>query len=202
VALGPPRAAPAPALRRSGKHWVAWADEHARGSQRVDDLAEPFRSGVREFLGALHAAGARVTVHATRRSARRAYLFHWCWLLALERVEARDVPPHAGVPIAWDHGNRARSAIAARAMVRGFALAVPPRSVHAPSLRSHHILGNAIDMTIRWRGAIHVAARGGRRIALGHHADVNQNAVLHALGASYGVHKLVTDAPHWSVDGR
>ena len=24
---------------------------------------------------------------------------------------------------------------------------------------------------------------------------------LHAVGASYGVHKLIGDDPHWSIDG-
>jgi hypothetical protein len=33
-------------------------------------------------------------------------------------------------------------------------------------------------------------------------SNVNANAALHVLGASYGVLKLVTDAPHWSHNGR
>ena len=33
------------------------------------------------------------------------------------------------------------------------------------------------------------------------YVGVNLNAKLHAVGASYGVLKLKTDAPHWSVDG-
>jgi hypothetical protein len=27
------------------------------------------------------------------------------------------------------------------------------------------------------------------------------SANLHAVGASYGVHKLASDPPHWSTDG-
>jgi len=31
--------------------------------------------------------------------------------------------------------------------------------------------------------------------------DGADNALMHEVGASYGVIKLVGDAPHWSVDG-
>ena len=31
--------------------------------------------------------------------------------------------------------------------------------------------------------------------------DSHKHADLQRLGASYGVMKLVTDAPHWSIDG-
>jgi hypothetical protein len=30
----------------------------------------------------------------------------------------------------------------------------------------------------------------------------NDNKELHAVGATYGVHKLVSDPPHWSHDGK
>ena len=32
-------------------------------------------------------------------------------------------------------------------------------------------------------------------------ADVGKNTKLRAVGQSYGVKKLTTDAPHWSLDG-
>lgn len=61
-------------------------------------------------------------------------------------------------------------------MVEGYGLA------YQPSLTSRHIQRRAIDMTITgWTGTA---------------------SALHALGASYGVHKLVSDLPHWSDDGR
>ncbi len=51
-----------------------------------------------------------------------------------------------------------------------------------PSLSSRHIQGMAIDMRVDgWTGT---------------------TAALHALGKSFGVHKLVSDPPHWSSDGR
>lgn len=62
------------------------------------------------------------------------------------------------------------------AMVAAYGLA------YRPSLTSRHIDGRAIDMRIAgWTGT---------------------DAALHALGAAHGVHKLVSDPPHWSDDGR
>ncbi|MEQ1565376.1 MAG: hypothetical protein ABMA64_07040 [Myxococcota bacterium] len=64
----------------------------------------------------------------------------------------------------------------ARSMVAAYKL------VHRPSLSSRHITGTAIDMTISgWPGT---------------------EAELHAMGALHGVRKLVSDPPHWSIDGR
>ena len=65
----------------------------------------------------------------------------------------------------------------AAAMVAGY------RLVHQPSLTSRHIDGLAIDVGSfdGWKGS---------------------NAQLYDLGAQFGVHKLVSDPPHWSSDGR
>jgi hypothetical protein len=186
---------------RSGGYWVGWANAHARSSTRVDDLAEPFQSGVRSFIRALEDAGASVAIHATRRCPKRAYLFHWSWKLALGRADARDVPGHPEVPIEWDHGHADQSARAAREMVEGFELALPPRTAHAPALQSNHIAGLAIDMSIRWQGVLWVPAQDGNPRELPFLREVSENTALHALGATYGVHKLVSDASHWSHDG-
>jgi len=53
-------------------------------------------------------------------------------------------------------------------------------------------------------GDIEVYAFGGEIMLLQtipFMTDVNANTSLHAVGASYGVRKLATDAPHWSHDG-
>lgn len=64
----------------------------------------------------------------------------------------------------------------AMAMVQAYRMRYPA------SLTSRHIAGRAIDMTVGgWTGT---------------------GEELFALGARYGVHKLRSDPPHWSDDGR
>jgi len=87
-------------------------------------------------------------------------------------------------------------------MVRGFGLAVPPRSINPPSLTSNHIAGKAIDMTITWTGTINVKKKDGNEEALTFSTNANTNIALHKVGESFGVKKLKTDAPHWSFNGR
>jgi len=72
----------------------------------------------------------------------------------------------------------------------------------APALASNHIAGHAIDMDITWAGTIHVKNKLGENTPVTFMSDVNANTALHVLGASYGVLKLATDAPHWSHNGR
>jgi hypothetical protein len=187
---------------KSGSFWVTWANSNAQNSSNVEDLAEPFRSNAKAFIAALRAAGATVNVTATKRSSRRAYLFHWCWSIALGKCKPSDPDVREGVDIQWDHGDEAASKRGALEMVNGFGLAVPPKSVNAPSRTSNHIEGTAIDMDIRWSGTIKVRNKQNVEVAIPFMSDVNANTALHAVGASYGVKKLVTDAPHWSENGR
>lgn len=189
------------AKTRSGKAWIAWADVHAKNSKNLDDLAEPFRSNVKAFVKALEDAGAKVQVRATRRDAKRAYLFHWSWMIALGKAKPSEAKPMAGVEIEWDHGDPAASRAAAKEMVDGFGLAVPPKSTVAPALKSHHIAGTALDMDITWHGVLKVKKKDGTVVEVHHLADPNRNTKLHDVGASYGVKKHLHDAPHWSVDG-
>jgi hypothetical protein len=86
-------------------------------------------------------------------------------------------------------------------MVNGFGLAVPPKSVVAPATTSHHIEGNAVDVDIVWTGTIKVKDKTGKDISITFMSDPNANTSLHAVGATYGVQKLTSDAPHWSIDG-
>jgi hypothetical protein len=187
---------------KSGSYWVTWANAHATASNDVDDLVDPFKSNVKDFIQALQDAGATVTVGETKRSDKRAYLFHWCWLIGLGKKKASDADEMVGVEIDWDHGNDQDSKDGAKEMIDGFGLAVPPASTNAPALNSNHIAGKAIDMDITWQGTIKIKKKDGTEVLVAYKADVNQNTDLHAVGDSYSVIKLTTDAPHWSVDGR
>jgi hypothetical protein len=187
---------------KSGAHWVTWANINAKNSNSVDDLVEPLRSNAKAFINALQAAGAGVAVTTTRRSDKRAYLFHWCWRIGLGKARASEATTMPGVDIEWDHGDPEKSKKAAAEMIDGFGLAVPPSSTNAPSPTSNHIAGEAIDMTITWTGTMRIKKKDGTEESILFMADVNKNTKLHAVGESYGVKKLATDAPHWSLDGR
>ncbi len=189
------------AKTKSGKSWVSWADTNAKNSNSVDDLVDPFKTNVKAFIAALTAAGATVDVKATRRDAKRAYLFHWAWLIALGKSKPSEATAMSGVDIEWDHGNLAASKAGAQEMVDGFGLAVPPNSTVAPALTSNHIAGKAIDMDITWTGTLKVKNKDGTVAQVPYMSNANHNKKLHAVGATYGVKKLTTDAPHWSSDG-
>lgn len=187
---------------KSGKYWVTWANTHAKNSKKVDDLESSFKKGVKAFIKALTEAGATVDVSATKRSDKRAYLFHWSWKISQGKCKPSDAKKMSGVNIQWDHGDLAKSKAGALEMVKGFGLAVPPRSSNPPSLTSNHINGKAIDMTIKWSGTIKVKKKDGSESSVKYSSNVNTNTVLHSIGESYGVKKLKTDAPHWSYNGR
>lgn len=186
---------------KSGSYWVTWANAHAKFSESTDDLIDPFKTNAKAFIKALEGAGATVTVGETKRSDKRAYLFHWCWLIGLGKANPSEATNMAGVEIEWDHGNEKDSRDGAKKMINGFKLAVPPNSTNAPALKSNHIAGKAIDMRITWKGSIKIKKKEGTEVSVDFMDDVNKNTKLHDIGASYGVKKLTTDAPHWSVDG-
>jgi hypothetical protein len=186
---------------KSGIYWVTWANAHARNSVSIDDLVEPFKANAKAFIKALQDATATISISATKRSDKRAYLFHWCWMIGLGKAKASEASTLPGVDIEWDHGDAERSKKGAKEMIDGFGLAVPPNSTNAPSLITNHASGKAIDMDIAWTGTIKVKKKDGTEESVVFMADANKNTKLHAVGASYGVKKLTTDAPHWSHDG-
>ncbi len=171
-------------------------------STSVSDLADPFRTSCQRFLDALHAAGATVTISATLRRPERAYLMHWAWAIAREGLDPRAVPKMAGVDIKWTHpdntGDYDPDVIAAEAMVQAYGI------VFKPALTSRHIEGKAIDMDISWIGILQID-QGSPAYAdpmyIGQPPLTGANTLLHQVGASYGVYKLVSDPPHWSADG-
>lgn len=180
----------------SGGAW--WDANQARfpSSSAIADLAPTFRPKLAAFVQALRDAGASVSITAGSRNATRAYLMHYCWNVARGRVRPSAVPPKAGCDIRWDHGNDAKSRAAAKEMEQRFGI------VFEPSLTSNHIGGEAVDMTIRWTGTLRIADANGTIHALGVPRNGAQNTGLHAVGRTYGVRKLVSDPPHWSLTGR
>ena len=189
-------------VEKSGKYWVDWADKNAENSNKLDDLEASFKVQAAAFIKALENAGAKVRITTTKRSAKRAYLFHWSWKIALGKCKASDASKMEGVAIQWDHADAGKSKSAAQEMVDGFGLAVPPKSTVAPSKTSNHIIGKAIDLTITWTGSIKIKKKDGTEVAVNYVSNVNGNTALHAVGKSYGLIKHTGDAPHWSYNGR
>lgn len=181
--------------RLSGAPW--WYANQARhtNSSAVSDLAAGFRENGERFIKVLRAAGADVRVAATLRNKTRAWLMHYSHRLAHGQVRAIDIPASIDCDIIWDHGVEAQSRAAAKDMVKLFDI------VYQPSLTSLHIKGLAIDMSIGWTGTIKVKDARGRVSELGAPQSGAKNTELHRIGATYGVKKLLSDAPHWSSTG-
>ena len=182
----------------SGAGWVS----RFPTSRSLNDLVEPFRSSAGRFVAALSAAGAAVTVADTLRPPQRAYLMHFSFAIARLGQDPTAVPPMAGVDIQWMHSNGTgapdpeASRAAALAMVQAYGV------VFQPVLNSRHTEGRAVDMDIAWQGDLSIARADGTMVTITSTPRTGAgNPDLHAVGASYGVVKLLSDAPHWSVDG-
>jgi len=183
----------------SGPAWCAQFPTSAS----LDDLTPAFRDSVTAFIAALRAAGAKVAISATYRPPERAYLMHWCSMIAGYTkngqqviVPATAATPMPSVDIDWTHGGDANAAkAAAAAMVKAYNIAFPAVLV------SRHTQRRAIDMTITGSGTINAKDVSGAVHAIALTADNSKNAGLIALGKSYKVIKLLSDAPHWSDDG-
>ena len=194
---------PAVSLEPSGRSWVS----RYRGSNQLEDLRQPFRGYVEAFIGALRAAGATVTINSTYRHPKRAYLMHWSWKIAKNHVSPEDVPAMDDVPISWEHYDKdekyldSQSVAAACEMVRAFHM---ERLGVAPSLKSRHTVGCAIDMTISWTGDLILPDAYGYTVEIISLPRTGMNLQLHRVGASYGVIKYNRsgrDDPHWSDMG-
>lgn len=181
----------------SGPDWV----QQFPTSSSVDDLVEPFRTKVRNFLAALANANARVVVSDTYRPPQRVYLMHWAYAIDNGTANPAKVPPMDGVDIQWVHtdgsGNPdpVATKAAAVAMVRAYGI------VFAPALSSRHTEGLAVDMTISWPGSLTIDNASGGPVTIAAQPANGMNPALHSVGATYGVIKLISDPPHWSSDG-
>lgn len=181
-------------MRPAGADWV----QEFPTSVSLDELASPFRECAEAFVDALEVAGATVAIAATYRPPERAYLMHWCCLVAgyydekqiFHRVPPGYVPAMAGVDIDWTCvGNLNAARAAAAEMRKAYGIVYPA------ALESRHTQRLAIDMTIQFDKPIEVMTKDGDRVL------VTQQSGLWAIGATYGVHKLPSDPPHWSSDG-
>lgn len=176
----------------SGSQWCT----RFPGSLSLDDLEPTWRGRVWAFLTAMERAGATVNVTATYRPPERAYLMHWCWMIANLAQAPAAVPTMPGVNIDWTHDGDVRAAkSAALAMVKAFDLEF------APSLVSKHTLRRAIDMRIAWKGRLSVRDSDGHVHYILTEPRDGTNLELVKVGASFGVIKLSLDIPHWSDDG-
>jgi hypothetical protein len=187
-----------PEKQLSGAAWVA----RFPGSESTAELDAEFGAAVDRFIAALRAAGARVTVSATYRPPERAYMMHWSWELARKNIKAAKIPPMAGVPIEWDHGDEEASVAAAKAMRSGFKM---DHLNTSPALRSRHTQRKAIDMSISWSGKLVINDADGNAVTIDTTPRTGMNSKLHEVGKSYGVVKFwrgAKDKPHWSTDGR
>lgn len=175
------------ALEKAGAQWCA----RFPTSKKTIDLASPFREDVEQFIEALRAAGATVTVSATYRPVERAYLMHWCGMVANSGQDPQAIPPMDGVNIDWTcGGDRAAAKKAAAAMMAGYNIAYPA------ALVSRHTQRRAVDMTIALPdGGIAVKGRDGKTV------KVTGQTGLVPVGKTFGVIKLASDPPHWSDDG-
>lgn len=182
----------------SGPEWVLKFPT----SKSLDDLKEPFRTNAKRFLAALQASYASVSIAATMRPAERVHLMHFSFAVAREGLDPVKVPVMEGLDIQWEHRDNQGEAdlpaskAAAEQMVRGYGI------VFKPALTSRHTEGNAIDMTITWHRQLAIMDAKGSRVTIASYPFTGAgNSDLHKVALTYGVAKLVSDAPHWSSDG-
>lgn len=175
----------------SGASWV----RQFPTSTSTSDLDLPFRTGVDNFIAALQEAGASVSISATFRPVERAYLMHYSWRIANEKFDPEQVPAKEGVDIDWVHRDAkgkvdmTKSKIAASEMNRGYG------SKFRPQLISNHTARTAVDMNVS------NYLKKDIKNAEGKDVSIKTQKELWALGATYGVKKLVNDPPHWSSNG-
>jgi hypothetical protein len=194
----------------SGKDWV----KKFPTSASVDDLDPDFRDKVNAFIAALKAAGATIDISATRRPPQRAYLMHYCWTINKKIDDPARIPafkPADGqdsVDIQWLHkkpsgaADLAASRAAAAEMVAAYGMT---RLKVAPALKSNHIAGKALDMSVSWTKTLSIKNRAGKTIDIKSSPRDSTNSDLITVARSYGVIHLIDvekDPPHWSVNGR
>ena len=169
---------------------VQWVNRYPT-SRALSDLLPTFSTSVSNFIRAIENAGGNVSISATYRPEQRAYLMHYAWKIAREGMSPSVVPEKTGVNIDWTHnGNNNAAIAAARNMVAAYSI------VYSPALTSRHTQRRAIDMNITNIISKTVRSADGVNVL------ISSMSSLHRVGLTYGVHKLISDPPHWSDDGR
>jgi len=184
-------------LRLSGVEW----EPVFPSSNSLSRLSISFGSNVKRFLSAVDAAGAHPSIITTYRPLERAYLMHWSWLIVKSNINARTIPPKAGVYIDWWHGTQSASRAAAAELLPKFGIG---KNKVAPSLSTLHSIGEAADISITWSGTlkikdasnvVHIISRGPRS---------SLNAELTKVARTYNVlhyTNAAADENHWSSTG-
>jgi hypothetical protein len=186
----------------SGAQWVS----RFAGSNSISDCSEPFQSKLASFVTALKDAGAMVKISATLRPPERAYMMHWCWLIAKGKADPQKIPSMEGVHIKWGHEDdgkysKEKSISAAKDMLNGFGM---QKLGTAPALDSKHTRGLAVDMNVTWVGTLTIKDANDKSIIIKTKPTDGMNKELHAVSATYGVIKYNAggiDKPHWSDTG-
>ena len=160
-----------PTLLPPGKDWCSKFPT----STSISDLIEPFRSNVLEFISELESKGAKILISTTYRPPERAYLMHYCCMIAQSKQAPDCITPMEGVDINWDCNNPTLTISLCKDMMSGYGIEYPA------ALISRHTQRRAIDMTI-----------SGFNLS---------KQDLWGMGKGFGVIKLTTDDPHWSDDG-
>ncbi len=181
---------------------ASWCAQYPTGTTIAELTDATFQANVQAFHDAIVAAATpanalNVSISATYRPAQRAHLMHYSYNVhngTTSPADANTASSAAGININWDHGDLATSRAKAGEMVTTYGIA------YAPALTSRHTEGKAIDWTITWSGSLMIAKKG-ETTQLDCTGNGTSSANLHAVGASYDVHKLASDPPHWSTDG-
>jgi D-alanyl-D-alanine dipeptidase len=198
-----PAAEPAtPAADTRVRSGASWCAQYPTGTTIAELTDATFQANVQAFRDAMVAAATpanalNISINATYRPPQRAHLMHYSYKVhngTTSPEDANAASAAAGIHINWDHGDTATSRAKAGEMVTTYGIA------YAPALQSRHTEGKAIDWTITWSGSLMIAKKG-ETTPVDCTGNGTTSANLHAVGASYDVHKLASDPPHWSTDG-
>ncbi|WP_422927862.1 peptidoglycan-binding domain-containing protein [Singulisphaera sp. PoT] len=182
----------------SGPEWV----KQFPGSRKMEDLNDEFRPKFQLFQAALKEAGATTRINSTLRPPERAYLMHWCWRIARQDFDPREVPAREGVDIRWWHGDAATSKQKALEMVNAYGM----KNLQVrPALNSRHTEGKAVDMDVTWKDTLKIERHDGTTVEISSAPRDSTNPDLIEVAKGYGVIHFINvpkDAVHWSTDGR
>ncbi|MCB9746021.1 MAG: SH3 domain-containing protein [Alphaproteobacteria bacterium] len=184
----------------SGSDWYKRANDNGwKNSTDFDDLDSTFGANCKTFVEGLRSSGATVKLTAGLRHKKRAWLMHYAWHVSKgskSAASANKACRAEGINIEWDHGTLSKTKSAAAALVSAFGL------VHAASLTSNHMTGEAMDMKIS--NVPKNLTVGGKSYTAGPKGSgqMDEDKVDH-IGKALGVIWFGSgDWVHWSKTGR